>query len=98
VLVTEEYIDDIAGVPGNDVAGLLKGTSVLTLQNRVNLNNLTAIRPNWTNTLTARAWETLRAAVSGVALARAMAPAATPELAAPVDKGLPLMRRGAERC
>jgi hypothetical protein len=77
---------------------------VLTLQNHVNLSNLTTIRSLGAGTLTARAWETLRAAVHGAALARAMWPgrevgnAATPELAPTVDHSLPLMRRGAERC
>jgi hypothetical protein len=75
---------------------------VLTLQNRVNLNNLTTIRSLRAGTLTARAWETLRAAVAGVALARAVSPvrdaAATPDLTAWVDHGLPRMRRGVERC
>ena len=96
MLVTEEYTDDVAGVrPTNDVAGLLKGTSVLTLQNRVSLNNLT-IRSLRAGTLTARAWETLRAAVQGVALVRDAA--ARPDLAAWVDQDLPRMRRGDERC
>jgi hypothetical protein len=75
---------------------------VLTLQNRVNLNNLTNIRSLGAGTLTARAWETLRAAVAGVALARAIPPvshaAPMPRLAASVDQDLPRMRRGAERC
>ena len=75
---------------------------MLPLQNRVTLNNLTTIRSLGAGTLTARAWETLRAAVAGVALARAASPvrdaAATPNLAASVDQGLPHMRRGAERC
>jgi hypothetical protein len=102
VLVTEEYTDNVAGVRATTSPDYLKGTSVLTLQNRVNLNNLTAIRSMGAGTLTARAWETLRAAVAGVALARAAAPvgdaAATPNLAATVDQALPLMRRGVERC
>ena len=71
---------------------------MLTLQNRVSLNNLTAIRSLGAGTLTARAWETLRAAVHGAALARAVAPAAKPDLAVPADYGLPRMRPGAERC
>jgi len=78
-----------------NVAGLLKGTSVLTLQNRVSLNNLT-IRSLRAGTLTARAWETLRAAVQGVAFVRDAA--ARPDLAAWVDQDLPRMRRGDERC
>ncbi|WP_324439376.1 hypothetical protein [Mycobacterium sp.] len=102
MLVTEEYTDDVVGVPRTTFAGLLKGTSVLPLQNRVTLNNLTTIRSHGAGTLTTRAWETLRAAVAGVALARTVAPgpdaAATPRLAAPVTQDLPRMRRGAERC
>jgi len=92
----------------------LKGTSVLPLQNRVSINNLTTIRSLRAGTLTARALATLRAAVHGVALTRAVAPifsvahapggspvrdaAAAPDLAAWVDHDLPLMRRGVERC
>lgn len=73
---------------------------MLPLQNRVTLNNLTTIRSIRAGTLTARAWETMRAAVSGVALARTVSPdaAATPNLATSVDQGLPRMRRGIERC
>lgn len=77
---------------------------MLPLQNRVTLNNLTTIRSLGAGTLTMRAWETLRAAVAGVALARTVAPVraesspATPRLAAPVNQGLPRMPRGAERC
>lgn len=87
---------------------------MLPLQNRVNLNNLTTIRSLRAGTLTARAWETLRAAVQGVALARAVAPffsvanepggspvpdaAATPDLTVWIDHDLPRMRRGVERC
>ena len=75
---------------------------MLTLQNRVTLTNLTTIRSLGASTLTARAWETLRAAVGGLAMARTVAPApdaaATPRLAAPVNEDLPRMRRGAERC
>ena len=87
-----------------DVAGLLKGTRVLTLQNHVNLSNLTTIRSLNAGALTARAWETLRAAVAGANLTWAMRPAreggspATRNVAASVDQGLPRMRRGAERC
>jgi hypothetical protein len=82
----------------------LKGSSVHTLQNRVNLNNLTtSLRAG---TLTARALGTLRAAVAGVALNRAVAPifnagqtpGGSPDLAKFVQNELPLMRRGAERC
>jgi hypothetical protein len=82
----------------------LKGTSVLTMQNRVNLNNLANIRSLRAGTITARALATLRAAVQGVALNRAVAAtpeagaAATPNLATLVRYDLPLMRRGAERC
>lgn len=72
------------------------------MQNRVTLNNLTTIRSLGAGTLTARAWATLRAAVAGVALTRAVLPvghaAPTPRLAASVDQDLPRMRRGAERC
>jgi hypothetical protein len=82
----------------------LKGTNVLTLQNRVNLNNLTTTLR--AGTLTARALATLRAAVAGVALNRAVAPifgagqapGGSPALAPFVRSDLPLMRRGAERC
>jgi hypothetical protein len=75
---------------------------VLTLQNRVTLHNLTTIRSLGAGTLTARAWDTLRAAVGGLALARTVAPgpdaAASPRLTAPVNQDVPRMRRGAERC
>jgi hypothetical protein len=77
-----------------DFAGLLKGSSVLTLQNRV--NNLTTIRSLRVSPLTVRALATLRAAVMGVAFARAAAP--TPELPPWVDHDLPRMPRGVERC
>jgi hypothetical protein len=84
----------------------LKGTSVLTLQNRVSLNNLTTIRSMRAGTLTARALATLRAAVAGVTLNRAVAPmfsigqapGGSPDLTVFVNHGLPLMRPGAERC
>jgi len=69
---------------------------VLPLQNRVTINNLTTIRSLRAGTLTARAWETLRAAVAGVALARAVSPVR--DAAVTPDLGLPRMRRGAERC
>jgi hypothetical protein len=88
----------------NDLAGLLKGTRVLTLQNHVNLSNLTTMRSLNASALTARAWETLRAAVQGAALTRAVRPiraggsSATRDLAASADQDLPLMRRGEERC
>lgn len=88
----------------NDLAGLLEGTKVLTLQNHVNLSNLTNIRSLNAGSLTTRAWETLRAAVQGTALTRAMRPireGGNPDarnLAAWVDQDLPRMRRGAERC
>ena len=75
---------------------------MLTLQNRVNLNNLTTIRPLRAGTLTARALGTLRAAVAGVTLNRAVAPifsaGQAPDLTKFVANELPLMRRGAERC
>jgi hypothetical protein len=77
---------------------------VLTLQNHVNLSNLTNIRSLNAASLTTRAWETLRAAVQGTALTRAMRPireGGNPDarnLAAWVDQDLPRMRRGAERC
>lgn len=85
---------------------------MLTMQNRVTLNNLTNIRSLRAGTLTARAWETLRAAVHGVALARAVAPTfgvtnepggspvgdAGPDLTAWVGHDLPRMRPGVERC
>ena len=102
MLVAEEYTDDVA-ISANDVAGLLKGTRVLTLQNHVNLSNLTTIRSLNAGVLTARAWETLRAAVAGaISLGDAACPGgrnpATPDVAASVDQDLPRMRRGAERC
>jgi hypothetical protein len=77
---------------------------VLTLQNHVNLSNLTNIRSLNAGSLTARAWETLRAAVQAAALTRAARPIreggnpATQDLAAWVDQDLRRMRRGAERC
>ena len=77
---------------------------MLTLQNHVNLSNLTTIRSLNAGALTARAWETLRAAVAGANLTWAMRPAreggnpATPNVAGSVDQDLPRMRRGAERC
>ncbi len=43
---------------------------MLTLQNHVSLSNLTTFRSLNAGALTARAWETLRAAVAGVALPR----------------------------
>lgn len=104
MLVAEEYTDDVAESTTNDLAGLLKGTRVLTLQNHVNLSNLTTIRSLNAGALTARAWETLRAAVQGAALPRGVRPIrasgnpATPELAAWIDQDLPRMERGAERC
>jgi hypothetical protein len=75
----------------------LKGTSVLTLQNRVSLNNLTTIRPLRAGTLTARALGTLRAAVAPI-FSAGQAPGASLDLAKFVGNELPLMRRGAERC
>lgn len=87
----------------HDLAGLLKGTRVLTLQN-VNLSNLTTIRSFDAGSLTARAWETLRAAVQGVKDSRAAAPVqhgggvTTPSLAPWGNQDLPRMRRGVERC
>jgi hypothetical protein len=94
------------GSTTNDIAGLLKGTNVLTQQNRVTLNNLTTIRSLKAGTLTARALATLRAAVAGVTLNRAVAPifsagqapGGSSELAKFAANELPLMRRGAERC
>ncbi len=78
---------------------------MLTLQNHVNLSNLTTIRSLGAGSLTARAWETLRAAVAGAALTRAVRPARVggntdtpPKPAAWVDQDLPRMQRGAERC
>jgi hypothetical protein len=77
---------------------------VLTLQNHVNLSNLTTIRSLNAGALTARAWETLRSAVQGAALTRAVRPTrsggnpAARDLAAWVDQDLPRMQRGAERC
>lgn len=66
---------------------------MLTLQNHV--NNLTAIRSLKAGTLTARAWETVRAAVLGMAIARAVAP--TSNLVG-ARHDLPRMPRGVERC
>ena len=79
---------------------------MLTLQNRVNLNNLTTSRSLRAGTLTARALGTLRAAVAGVTLNRAVAPifsagqapGASPDVRKFVANELPLMSRGAERC
>ncbi|MGA8545517.1 MAG: hypothetical protein WB785_09715 [Mycobacterium sp.] len=77
---------------------------MLALQNHVNLSNLTTIRSLNAGVLTARAWETLRAAVAGANLSWAMRPVredgnpATRNVAASVDQDLPRMRRGAERC
>ena len=77
---------------------------MLTLQNHVNLSNLTTIRSLNAGALTARAWETLRAAVQGAAIPRAVRPVreggrpAARDLAAWVDQDLPRMARGAERC
>ena len=77
---------------------------MLTLPNHVNLSNLTTMRSLNAGALTARAWETLRAAVQGAALPRAVRPVwaggnpATPDLTGWVDQDLPRMRRGAERC
>ena len=70
---------------------------MLTLQNRVSLNNLTNIRSLGASTLTARAWETLRAAVQVMALNRAVAQV-SPEVANATTPQLVLMRRGVERC
>jgi hypothetical protein len=104
VLVAEEYTDDVVEQRRDDLAGLLKGTRVLTLQNHVNLSNLTTIRSLGAGSLTARAWEVLRAAVQGGALTRAVRPVrqvgipAAGNPPAGVDQRLPRMRRGAERC
>ena len=86
----------------NELAGLLKGTRVLTPQNHVNLSNLTTLRSLNAGALKARAWETLRAAVQGVAPTRAARPirneVGNAALPAWPDQDLPRMRRGAERC
>jgi hypothetical protein len=78
---------------------------VLTPQNHVSLSNLATIRSLNAGALKARAWETLRAAVQGVALTRAVGPirnergnAPMPDLPAWATQDLPRMRRGAERC
>jgi hypothetical protein len=75
---------------------------VLTPQNHVSLSNLTTFRSLNAGALTARAWETLRAAVQGVALPRTAGPigneAGNAALSAWPDQDLPRMRRGAERC
>jgi hypothetical protein len=74
---------------------------VLALQNH-NLSNLTTIRALNAGALKARAWETLRAAVQGVALMGTGGPirdeADNAALSAWPDQDLPRMRRGAERC
>jgi hypothetical protein len=76
---------------------------VLTLQNQVNLSNLT----NSLNAgaLKARAWSTLRAAVANVTPTRAAGSVtdASAVIAAAYQGGvagqaLPVMRRGSERC
>jgi hypothetical protein len=65
---------------------------VLALQNHVNLSNLTTIRSLKAGALTARAWETLRSAVTRDG-------ASVPTVAAiPAMPDLRLMRPGAERC
>jgi hypothetical protein len=81
---------------------------VLALQNRVSLSNLTTIGSLKAASLKSRAWGTLRAAVQGVTINRAVAPirsvaripggSPAPDLAAWVDQDLPRMRRGVERC
>lgn len=75
---------------------------MLTLQNHVNLSNLTTFRSLNAGGLTARAWETLCAAVQGVALPRTAGPirneGGNAALSAWPDQDLPRMRRGAERC
>jgi hypothetical protein len=75
---------------------------VLTLQNHVSLSNLTTFRSLNAGALTTRAWETLRAAVHGVAPTRTAGPirneAGDAALSAWPDQDLPRMRRGAERC
>jgi hypothetical protein len=75
---------------------------VLTLQNHVSLSNLTTFRSLNAGGLTARAWETLRAAVQGVALSRTAGPtrneAGNAALSAWPDQDPPRMRRGDERC
>jgi hypothetical protein len=89
----------------SDLAGLLKGSSVLTLQNNFGLNNLTTIRALNAGALRARAWDSLRAAVQGVPFTRPMGPirddggnAAAQDLSAWAGQDLPRMRRGDERC
>ena len=88
-------VTDAAGFRPQSPAEILKGTNVLALQNHVNLSNLTTIRSLKAGGLTARAWETLRCAVTrdGTSVQNVIdIPGASP---AP---SLPLMRRGAERC
>lgn len=74
---------------------------MLTLQNHVNLSNLTTIRSLNAGALTARAWETVRAAIQSAALTRAARPVQEDRNLASatwMDRDLPRMRRGAERC
>jgi hypothetical protein len=59
----------------NDLAGLLKDTSVLTLRNRVSLTALTTIGALKAGSVKERARDTLRAVVQGVAPTRAGTPA-----------------------
>jgi hypothetical protein len=72
----------------NDLAGLVKDTSVLTLRNRVSLSALTTIGSLKAGSVKDRARDTLRAVVQGVAPTRAGAP--------PMPDGVP-MRDGAYR-
>jgi hypothetical protein len=81
---------------------------VLTTQNPINLGNLTNFGSLDAGRLTARAWDTFRAIVQGMAPTRASAPVptvalqggntATMDPQAWVDRDLPRMLRGAERC
>ena len=75
---------------------------MLALQNHVSLSNLTTFHSLNAGALTARAWETLRAAVQGVAPTRTAGAirdeAENVALPAWPDQDLPRMRRGDERC
>jgi hypothetical protein len=88
--------------PANGLAGLLKDTSVLALQNHVSLSNLTTIRSLTASSLKARAWDTVRAVVApirnvaSISGGSPVADDATP--AAWIGQDLPRMRRGVERC
>lgn len=81
----------------DDRVGLLEDVNVLTMQNPVNLGNLTNIRSLDAARLTARAWGILLAVVGGVASTETPAPAAAdPQVWG--DHRLPRMLAGAERC